>query len=149
MKIYIGADHRGFPLKETLKAYLATKNYELVDLGASQLEPQDDFVDFAKLVAVKVASDSESFGILLCGSGAGMCIAANKVVGISCAVGHSPQEIQAARHDDNINVLSLPADYVSVEQAKAIIDTFLTTAFASQDRFLRRIAKIKELETNA
>jgi ribose 5-phosphate isomerase B len=147
MKIYLGADHRGYSLKEILKNELMT--HEVIDVGAFEHQPRDDFVDFAAGVALKISTDLEARGILLCGSGAGMCIAANKVPGVRCAVGHSVKEIQAARHDDDINVLALPSDFVTQENAGAIIQAFLTTEFIPEDRFVRRIAKIKELETHA
>lgn len=146
MKVYIGADHRGFALKEQLKQQLS--GYEVVDVGAFSHEPQDDFVDFASAVAQKVATDNESRGILICGSGAGMCIAANKIAGIRCSVGHSVEEVRASRHDDDINVLALPADFVPASEAPKIIDAFLTTAFLPEERFVRRIAKITNLENH-
>lgn len=149
MRIYLGADHRGFDLKQALKAALAAMEYEVVDLGATAIDVQDDFVDFARLVALKVAGDPDARGILLCGSGAGMCIAANKVSGIRCAVGHTVGEVQAARSDDNINVLSLGVDYVSEDEAQKMVQAFLTTEFTPEERFVRRIAKIKELEAHA
>lgn len=149
MKIYIGADHRGFALKETLKAYLSTKGYEVIDMGAFKHEPTDDFVDFAKVVAAKVVGDSDSRGVLLCGSAAGMCIAANKIGGIRCGAGHSVKEVEAMRHDDDINILAIPADYVEESVTKELLDAFLTTVFTPEERYVRRIAKIKELETHA
>ncbi|CAN5165482.1 ribose-5-phosphate isomerase [soil metagenome] len=144
MKIYIGADHRGYQLKEFLKDKLT--DYEVIDMGAFEHAPQDDFVDFAKLVGHKVATDREARGILTCGSGAGMCMAANKIAGIRSTVAHSAEEVKASRNDDDLNVLVLPADFISQEEAVAITQAFLTTEFAPEERFIRRIAKITNLE---
>jgi len=118
-------------------------------MGAFSHEPLDDFVDFAKAVALKVSSDREARGILLCGSAAGMCIAANKIPGVRCGVGHSVKEVQAARHDDDINVLALPADFIEKGEALPIVEAFLTTEFIPEEKYMRRIAKIRELETHA
>lgn len=148
MKVYLGADHRGFALKEVLKKELA-RSYEVEDMGAITHEPTDDAVDFAKSVCQKVVGDQDARGVLICGSGAAMCIAANKIGGIRCSVCHSVEEVKASRHDDDLNVLALPADYVSQNEAVAIVKTFLTTEFAPEERFMRRIAKTMALETHA
>ncbi|MEK7605029.1 MAG: RpiB/LacA/LacB family sugar-phosphate isomerase [Patescibacteria group bacterium] len=147
MKVYIGADHRGFALKEKLKQGLG--DVDVIDMGAFEHQPTDDFVDFAKVVAQKVSTDTTARGVLICGSGAGMCIAANKVTGVRSSVGHSVKEVIAARHDDDINVLALPSDFVDDTLALEMVKAFLTTAFIPEERFVRRIAKIKELETHA
>lgn len=147
MKLYLGADHRGYHVKEQLKRSLQP-THEVVDLGAHELSGQDDFVDFAASVGKAVAQDPASRGILLCGSGVGMCIAANKVPGVRCAVGHSVDEVRAARHDDDVNVLSLAADFLTFEQILSIAEAFLKTDFAQEDRYVRRLAKIGELENH-
>ena len=145
MRLYLGADHRGFALKEKLKQGL--EGVEVIDMGAFSHQPSDDFVDYAREVANKVSTDTQSRGVLICGSGAGMCIAANKVAGIRASVGHSVKEVTAARHDDDINVLALPSDFVNDTVALDMVKAFLTTAFTPEERFVRRIAKIKELES--
>ncbi len=147
MTIYIGADHRGFELKELIKKELSGEI--IVDMGAVDHNPQDDFVDYAVLVGQKVASDREARGILVCGSGAGMCIASNKIPGIRCSVCHRVEEVKACRQDDNINVLALPSDYVSKGEAVNVVKAFLNTQFTPEERFVRRIAKITELEKHA
>lgn len=147
MKIYIGADHRGYQLKEFLKDKLT--DHDVIDMGALEHVPTDDAVDFAALVAQKVAGDQEARGVLICGSGAAMCIAANKIGGIRCSVGHSVEEVKASRHDDDLNVLALSADFISQEEAVDIVKVFLDTEFAPEERFIRRIAKITELENHA
>ncbi|HVZ58343.1 MAG TPA: RpiB/LacA/LacB family sugar-phosphate isomerase [Patescibacteria group bacterium] len=147
MKIYLGADHRGFALKTHIQETLG--GHEVVDLGAMTQQPQDDFVDYALLVGQKVASENDAYGVLVCGSGAGMCIAANKIAGIRCGVGHTVEEVRAMRHDDNINILALPADFITQDKAVELVKVFLQTPFAPEERFVRRIAKIKELENHA
>ena len=147
MKVYIGTDHRGYDLKQALKEKLT--GYEVIDMGAMESTPGDDFVDYATLVAQKVASDTSSRGLLMCGSGAGMCIAANKTPGIRCAVGHNVAEVEAARHDDDINILALPADFIVPDEAEKLVSAFLSTEFVPEERYVRRIAKFKELETHA
>ncbi|MBI5045286.1 MAG: RpiB/LacA/LacB family sugar-phosphate isomerase [Candidatus Levybacteria bacterium] len=147
--IFIGADHRGFELKNEIVKSLMDKKYSVVDMGADQENKTDDFVDFATLVGGKVSTTPDAFGVLLCGSGVGMCIAANKIPSIRCAVGHSLEEIRLARQDDNINILSLSADTLSKEDAISFVEEFLETDFVPQERYLRRIAKIESLEHHA
>ncbi len=144
--IVIGADHRGFELKQEISIYLQQKGYTVQDVGADHKEHEDDFVDFAALVGSKISTDNTLKGILICGSGVGMSIAANKIPSVRCAVGHTEEEIRLARQDDDINILSLPADFLSKEEAERIVETFLTTAFSPEERHVRRIAKITSLD---
>lgn len=146
MIIYLGADHRGFPLKEVLKSFLSERGYTVQDLGAAQVNPTDDYVDYAKMVGEFVAQNNEAFGIVVCGSGVGVDMAANKIAGIRAGLGFSKEEIQAARADDNINVLALPADFVTEEQAKEITSVFLETPFKNEEKYTRRIEKLEDLE---
>ncbi|MDP3762465.1 MAG: RpiB/LacA/LacB family sugar-phosphate isomerase, partial [bacterium] len=107
----------------------------------------DDYPDFARQVAERVAGDPEhSRGVLLCGSGTGMDAAANKVKGIRAALASSAQIARAARNDDDVNVISLPADFLSVEEAKEIAEVFLKTPFEAAERRVRRLQKIAEIE---
>lgn len=147
MNIYIGADHRGFELKEFIKKELSGITF--IDMGAFTHAPDDDFVDFATIVAEKVTSDMTARGILICGSGAGMCIAANKIGGIRCSVGHSVEEVKAGRTDDDINILALSSDFTSQKEAVELVKVFLQTNFTPEERFVRRIAKIEKLEKHA
>lgn len=148
MKIYLGADHRGFALKEKLREWLQSQSIEIVDCGALTLVSDDDFVDVARVVAEKVATDTSSRGIVLCGSGTGVCITANKKFGIRAAVGWSTEQVAASRSDDDINILALGADYISEKEAQDLVQAFLHTEFIPEERFVRRIAKIKDLETH-
>lgn len=147
MLIYLGADHRGFNLKEFLKIFLKNQGYETFDLGNVHYEEGDDYADFAAAVGKKVSMDSEaSRGILLCGSGAGVDIAANKFKDVRSAIGISPDQIYQARHHDNINVLSLAADFTSEADAQKMVAVFLETPFNPEPRHQRRLDKISEIE---
>jgi ribose 5-phosphate isomerase B len=148
MKLYIGADHRGFELKEDLKVVIA-KYGEVIDVGADSMATGDDFVDYAKRACTHLVGQPDARAILICGSGIGMAIAANKIPGIRAAVGHDVDEIRISRHDEDINVLCLSADTKGIEDAQEFVEAFLTTAFSIDERYSRRIAKIKELETHA
>jgi ribose 5-phosphate isomerase B len=147
MKIYIGADHRGFELKENLKQWMLQSNLEFEDMGASSLNPLDDFADYAKAVAEKVAADKESRGIVICGSGVGVDVTANKIKGILCGLGFSPEQVLSATQHDHINVLALPAAHINQQQAETIVSTFLKTPYAQDEKYLRRVKKIRQLET--
>ncbi len=147
MLIYIGADHRGFNLKESLKIFLKNQGYEVVDVGNIHYDDKDDYVDFAVAVAKKVSLDSEaSRGILICGSGAGVDIAANKFRNVRSVLAISPDQVYEARHDDDVNVLSLAADFTSETDAQKITETFLETPFGKEERHQRRIDKISRIE---
>ena len=147
MKIYIGADHRGFEMKEELKKFLAEKGYEVEDVGAFKYDQTDDYPDFARRVAERVAGDPEhSRGVLLCGSGTGMDAAANKVKGIRATLAFSKEITRAARNDDDVNVISLPADFLKSQEAEEIAEIFLKTPFEAVERRVRRLQKIAEIE---
>lgn len=146
MKIYIGADHRGYKLKEELKPWLTKEGYEVVDCGNTVLDPVDDYPDFSFAVADKVAGDPESFGIIICGSGGGATIVANKVAGIRATMGIHVAEVKHNRGHNNINMLSLGADHTTEFIAKKLITSFLTTVFTPEERFVRRLEKIAARE---
>src|ERR1043166_9718804 len=115
MKIYIGADHNGFELKRELTDELVAGGYELVDEGDKQLRPEDDFPQFAAKVvmAMKASDDPDARGILICGSGQGMCMAANRYKGIRASLVWDLEEAHASRNDDDSNILCLPARFLS------------------------------------
>lgn len=145
--IYIGADHRGFALKEVLKNYLKELGFDFQDLGALQLDSADDYPDYALAVAKKVAENAaENRGILICGSGVGADVAANKVKGIRSALCFSAKQAQASRNDDDANILTLASDFVSEDLAKEIVKVWLETPFGGAERYVRRIEKIKKIE---
>lgn len=144
--IYIGADHRGFELKTRLFKRLLDEGYEVTDLGDDHLDPADDYVDFAKKVAEAVANSPENRGIILCGSGAGVDIAANKCDGIRSALVFDMARARQAREHEDANVLSLPADTLDEEAAWEIVKVFLKTPFGGEERHQRRLRKIEEIE---
>lgn len=146
MKVFIGADHRGFELKNRLKTWLVSEGYNVTDCGNTAYEKDDDFPDFSFAVADNVAKTPESRGIVICGSGGGVVIAANKVRGIRCATGVIPAEVRHNRAHDNINVLALSADYLSEDEAIDLVRVFLNTSFLGDARLLRRLKKIEERE---
>ncbi len=145
--IFIGADHRGFKLKEKLKEWLEGEGYDVEDLGDEKLDKEDDYVIFAHEVADAVSIDPEANrGILLCGSGAGVDMVANKVEGVrSALVFDLPRAVQARQHED-VNVISLPADVLDEKDAIKIVNAFLTTEFSGEDRHLRRLEEMEEVE---
>ncbi len=148
-KIYVGADHGGFELKETIKPFLQELGYKVEDLGAHELVEDDDYTDFVIPVAQNVATDYKSLGIVIGRSGNGEAIAANKVKGIRAALCLNPEMAKKAREHNNANVLSLGADYVSIDEAINVVKIFLETQFSEEERHRRRIAKISEFENKA
>lgn len=147
MKVFLGADHRGFALKQLLVTYLKAHGHEVVDCGPPTLDPQDDYPDYALTVAQAVAGEPESRGMLLCGSGMGMDVVANKVKGVRATVGYGADAIVHARSHDDINVLTLPADTLLPEEAEARAELFLMTPFGGEERNMRRLAKIAAIES--
>jgi len=142
--IYLGADHLGYELKEKIKKWLTIWGFEYLDLGNDKIEKEDDYPDFAKNVARRVSGGKKGeVGILVCGSGVGMDIVANKQKGIRCGLGISPQQIRIAKRDDNLNCLALSADFVSEEDNKTIVQMFLETQFSGGEKYQRRIGKIE------
>ncbi len=146
MKIFLGADHRGFELKEKLKEWLGAKGHEVHDLGADRLQADDDYPDFAAAVARRVSENTASRGVLLCGSGTGMDVAANKVRGIRASVAWSAEAAAHARSHDDANIISIPADWTPPDQAAEIVRVFLDTPFSGDERHVRRIKKIAAAE---
>ncbi len=149
MTIYIGADHRGFNLKERLKQLLKDEAYDVVDAGAASFVPDDDYPDYAGAVAKKVSeAPLDARGIVLCGSGFGADIVANKFPGVRSALAMSPDHAYQARHDDDANVLALAADFIDEAAAVKTVKVFLTTPFAKDGKYARRLEKINGIETN-
>ncbi|HEV7231977.1 MAG TPA: ribose 5-phosphate isomerase B [Bacteroidia bacterium] len=140
MKIAIGSDHAGFSLKEKIRKYLAGKGYSVTDKGCFS-EERADYPDFGHAVALAVENKEAETGILLCGSGNGINMAANKHKGIRSALCWTEEIARLARQHNNANVLALPARFISEEEAGLIADTFLTTAFEG-GRHADRVSKI-------
>ena len=147
MLIYIGADHRGFKLKEALKNYLKESGYqEVTDAGNHQYDKNDDYPDFGVKVAEKVSLDPEnSRGILICGSGVGMDIVANRFANVRSVLASNPEQAEDSRIDDNTNILSLAADFLTENEAKKILTIWLQADFSEEERFRRRLEKIDKI----
>ncbi|HUW22300.1 MAG TPA: RpiB/LacA/LacB family sugar-phosphate isomerase [Candidatus Bathyarchaeia archaeon] len=144
--IYLGADHQGFALKEKIKKWLDDWDFKYQDLGASKFDPKDDFPDYGFMVAKEVIKRKDSWGILICGSGAGMDIVANKVKGIRSLLAISAKQVYQAKKDNHTNILCLAANFVSLKETKKIIRFFLETEFAQENKYLRRVEKISQVE---
>lgn len=147
MKIYIGSDHRGYGLKRRLKDWLVRKRYSVEDVGFNHLEYADDYPIISEKLGNAVVADKEGLGILLCGSGVGASAAVNKVQGIRGAIGVTTDQVSAGRHDDDMNVLILPADIVGFSAAKSLSEAFLKTPYAKEERYERRLGEIREIES--
>ena len=146
MKIYIGADHAGFRLKDKLKIYLQKLKHNVVDLGNSVYNKNDDYPLFSGKVARAVAKNNNYSGILICGSGQGVCIAANKIRNVRAILAENTTDARLARNDDDANVLCLQGRYITDGKAKSIVKTFLGTKFGKAKRYKRRLDEIKALE---
>lgn len=147
MLIYIGADHRGFELKQYLVGFLKGEGYEVADLGNAIYDEGDDYPPIAAAVAAKVSTDFErSRGILICGSAAGMSAVANKFANVRAAFAGTSDQAFDGRTEDNTNVLCLGANYTDATAAQQIVTTWLSTPFSKEPRYLRRLKEIEELE---
>ncbi len=147
MKIYIGADHNGFDLKKKLSEALSRVGYEIVDEGDKKRKPEDDFPVFAERVvrAMQASDDSDPRGVLICGSGQGMCMAANRFKGIRASLVWDTSEARTSRNDDDSNVLCLPARYINAAEAVRLAEVWLAAPFAGAARFKRRIRELDDL----
>jgi len=146
MKIAIGSDHAGFELKEYLQNILIEDGVAVKDMGTDSHESVD-YPDFALKVAQDVADKKSDFGILVCSSGIGMSMAANKVCGIRAALCHTPKSAQMCRLHNNANILALGADYISRDTAAEIMRMFISARFSDEPRHLRRVNKISDIES--
>lgn len=147
MKIYLGADHAGYKFKEHIKKILDDLGYVYDDLGGHDPHAQDDYPQYAQVVAQKVAqSKGKSRGILICGTGTGMVIAANKIPGVRAALAYDEYSAQMARADNDTNILTLRAREFPKSRIKKIVTTWLTTPFTNAPRHKRRLRELKALE---
>jgi len=144
--LYIAADHAGYPLKEELKLYLQGLGFKVEDLGNEELDPSDDYPDFAYRLAHNILDNEDSRGILICGTGQGMCMAANKVEGIRAAFAHDEFTARHAADHLNANVLCLGGRVTDPETAKKIVKMWLETEYVPEERLKRRLEKIQNIE---
>jgi len=145
MKVFIGADHRGYELKEKIKSHLQS-DYDIEDCGALVHNPNDDYTTFASRVATNVAETPGTRGIIMCGSGVGVDIVANKFDGVRASIGKSIEQVTAGRIDDNFNILVIAADYTTEDEADDMIRAFLETEYEPNERRERRLKDIEEIE---
>jgi ribose 5-phosphate isomerase B len=146
MKLVIGADHAGFPLKEEVRAHLAKAGHEMVDLGAYNTDPSD-YPDFAEKVGLAVKAGEAPRGIVICGSGVGVCIAANKIPGIRAGMCHDTYSAHQGVEHDDMNVLVMGARIIGSALAFEVVDSFVGATFcATEERFVRRFNKVLAIE---
>jgi ribose 5-phosphate isomerase B len=149
MKIFVGSDHNGFAMKQDVITYLQKTGHDVRDVGDQQLDPQDDFPVFAAkaVTAIKTSDDPDPRAILICGSGQGMMIAANRFKGIRAGLGWSIEAAKSIRNDEDSNVLALPSELLGKDQnlAHHVIDAWLSTPFANAARFVRRNKELDQL----
>ncbi|MEV6598412.1 ribose-5-phosphate isomerase [Actinoplanes sp. NPDC051346] len=146
MRVYLGSDHAGYELKSHLVNHLAKQGYEVVDVGPHVYDPEDDYPAFCFHTGAKVVADEGSLGIVIGGSGNGEQIAANKVVGVRSALAWRVEIAQLARQHNDSNVLALGARQHTLDEATAMAEAFLTTAFSGESRHARRIGQLAAFE---
>ena len=149
MHIAVGGDHGGFSLKKELVAHLKELGHQVQDVGAYTFDPADDYPDFAQAVAQAVASGQAERGIMVCGSGVGACVAANKVAGVRASVCHDVYSAHQGVEHDDMNVLCLGARIVGIELVKELVTAFLHARFTAEERHQRRLNKVKAIEAAA
>ena len=147
MKLFLGADHQGYHLKEKVFAYLSKRKYDVEDVGPDELDPQDDFPEFAARAAIKILGEDDGRAILICGGGQGMAMAANRFRGIRASVVWDEYEAKMTRNDNDSNVLCLPARLFNDDELgwQLTVDAWLSTPFAGAARYVRRNRQLDEL----
>ncbi|MCH2311423.1 MAG: ribose 5-phosphate isomerase B [SAR202 cluster bacterium] len=146
MIVVIGADHGGFPLKDDLSKLISDLSHEVLDIGAHVIDPLDDYPDYAKSVAETVASGKAHKGIMLCGSGVGAAITANKIKNVRASVCHDTYSAHQGVEHDDMNVLCVGSRVIGIELAREIVITFIKANFVPEEKYIRRLNKIKKLE---
>lgn len=146
MKFAVGADHAGYVAKEPVKALLESRGHQVVDVGAHDIDPLDDYPDIAKLLAETVASGDADRGIMLCGSGVGASVAANKVKGVRASVCHDTYSAHQGVEHDDMNVLCMGARIIGEELVREIAESFASAKFSGEERHQRRLDKVLAME---
>ena len=149
MRISIGADHAGLPLKEELKPWLEAQGHELLDFGAHEFDRDDDYPDYAEAVARAVAKGEATRGIMVCGSGVGACVTSNKVRGVRACMCHDTYSAHQGVEHDDMNVLCLGARIIGGELAREVVTAFLGAQFSGEERHQRRLNKLLAVERNS
>ena len=142
MRVAVGADHAGFPLKERMMDTVRAAGHQVIDCGAETLVPGDDYPDYAERVAMAIRDGNADRGVLLCGSGVGASVAANKFIGIRAALCHDTFSAHQGVEDDSMNILCLGARVVGPSLAEELVNAFLRARFSEAERHQRRLAKI-------
>jgi ribose 5-phosphate isomerase B len=146
MRVYLGSDHAGYELKVHLASSLGKQGYEVVDVGPASFDPEDDYPAYCLHTAARVVADDGSLGVVIGGSGNGEQIAANKVLGVRAALAWNTETARLAREHNDANVVSVGARMHTLDEATAIVLTFLTTAFSGSARHARRITQVAAYE---
>mgnify|MGYP001173436489 CR=1 FL=1 len=149
MRIAIAGDHAGFEMKALLIPWLQSIGHQVEDLGAHQLDPEDDYPDFAFLVAESVQAGKVERGIVVCGSGVGASVAANKVPGVRACLCHDTYTGRQGVEHDDLNVLCLGGRVIGFELAKEVLTAFLAASFIPEVRYKRRLDKLRDVEKRA
>ena len=147
MLVAVGADHAGFSLKQDLVAYLKELGHEVQDVGAHRPDPNDDYPDYAQAVAEAIVNGQTERGVLICGSGVGASVAANKIPGIRAGLCHDTYSAHQGVEHDDMNVLVLGASVVGTALAQELVHAYLNATFTGEPRHRRRVEKVKSLET--
>lgn len=146
LRVALGADHGGFSLKTELLPWLKDQGYEVMDIGAHAFDSTDDYPDFSRKVAQAITEEEANRGIIICGSGVGACIAANKVPGVRAGICHDTYSAHQGVEHDDMNILCLGARIIGIEVAKEIVSAFLGANFSKEERHRRRLQKILAVE---
>ena len=148
MRVAVGADHAGFDLKNEIVGWLEASGYQINDLGAYVVDPNDDYPDFAAAVANSLRTGESDRGVIICGSGVGACITANKVRGIRACLCHDTYTARQGVEHDDMNVVCIGGRVIGIELAKAVLEAFLEASFIPEPRFQRRLDKLAQVEQN-
>jgi len=146
MRIAIASDHAGFERKNELRPYIESLGHQVTDLGAHSEQPGDDYPDYAEAVGIAVRENRVDRGVLVCGSGVGVSVAASKIPGIRAAVCHDSYSAHQGVEHDDMNVLVIGSRIVAVELAKELVRSFLNAKFSGEERHVRRLAKVRAIE---
>ena len=148
MKVAVGADHAGFDLKRESGRWLESEGHQVNDIGAHEFDPDDDYPDFAVAVAWSIRAGESERGIVICGSGVGACITANKVKGIRACLCHDTYSARQGVEHDNMNVVCIGGRIIGIELTKVVLESFLNASFLLEPRFQRRLDKLNQVEQN-
>jgi RpiB/LacA/LacB family sugar-phosphate isomerase len=146
MRVAIGSDHAGFELKQVLVPYIESHGHSVLDVGAHSELPKDDYPDFAEALGTALMQRQAERGVLVCGSGVGVSVAANKMPGIRAAVCHDSYSAHQGVEHDDMNVLVMGSRVVAVELAKELVRNFLAASFSGEERHVRRLRKVRAIE---